>query len=348
MLEHGGRLAQVAAQSGIPVAQWLDLSTGINPHAYPVPVLSAEVWRRLPEEEDGLGQIAARYYGAAAATEVLPAVLPIAGTQAAIQALPRVLTTLSASATAPLRVAVAHLTYNEYAHAWQQAGHVVTPYPHGQLVNAAATADVVMLCQPNNPTGEHLALSAIARMAATLAGQGGWLVIDEAYVDATPALSALPHIAAADWPQVIVLRSLGKFFGLAGARAGFAISAPEVINALRDELGPWPVSGPARAVARQALGDLAWQNEARVLLSAMAAKLDQCLARNLNVEPTGAALFRWFEFARADALHAHLANAAILVRQFASPPGGKPSLRIGLPADDQQLARLDRALEQFQ
>ena len=126
MLEHGGRLAQIAARSGIPVSQWLDLSTGINPHAYPVPALSADVWRRLPEDEDGLAQIAARYYCAAPATEVLP----IAGTQAAIQALPRVLATLSAATTAPLQVAVAQLTYNEYAHAWQQAGHIVTPYPH--------------------------------------------------------------------------------------------------------------------------------------------------------------------------------------------------------------------------
>ena len=344
MLEHGGRLAQIATLSGIPVAQWLDLSTGINPRAYPVPMLNAEVWRRLPEEEDGLAQIAARNYGAAPATEVLP----IAGTQAAIQALPRVLVTLSAATTAPMRVAVAHLTYNEYAHAWQQTGHVVAPYPHAQLINAAATADVVMLCQPNNPTGEYLSLSDVSRMAASLAHRGGWLVIDEAYADATPALSALAHIAAADWPHVIVLRSLGKFFGLAGARAGFAISAPVVINALRDELGPWPVSGPARAVAAQALRDTVWQSDARAVLHAMAAKLDQCLAHRLNVKPAGAALFRWFEFQRADALHAHLANAAILVRKFAAPLGGKPSLRFGLPANDQQLARLDRALEQFQ
>lgn len=369
MLEHGGRLLEMAGRIGIPAAQWLDLSTGINPRGYPVPVLPAEAWHlawhRLPEEEDGLAQVAADYYRAPPAT----AVLPIAGTQAAIQALPRVLAGAGAGAGVAarrLRVAVASLTYNEYAHAWRKAGHAVTVQAYAQLPDAADDADVVIVCQPNNPTGELIEPQHVAQMAYTLARRNGWLVIDEAYADATPATSVLPHIAAADWRRVIVLRSLGKFFGLAGARAGFAISTPEVIAALRDELGPWPLSGPARVVAAQALGDSAWQHDARWFLHNMAQRLDGCLATRLGVAATGAALFRWCAFRQADALHEHLARAGILVRKFSAPwsatpgdarggpgsepdslPSGGPSLRFGLPANETQLARLDHALEKF-
>lgn len=361
MLEHGGRLLEMAGRIGIPAARWLDLSTGINPRGYPVPALPAEAWHlawhRLPEEEDGLAQVAADYYRAPPATTVLP----IAGTQAAIQALPRVLAGAGAgagvsaeAATKPLRVAVASLTYNEYAHAWRKAGHAVTVQPYAQLPNAATDADVVIVCQPNNPTGELIEPKQVAQMAYTLARRNGWLVIDEAYADAAPTTSVLPHIAATDWRRVIVLRSLGKFFGLAGARAGFAISTPEVIAALRDELGPWPLSGPARVVAAQALGDSAWQHDARLFLHNMAQRLDDCLTTRLGVAATGAALFRWCAFRQADALHEHLARAGILVRKFSAPssatPGDAhslPSLRFGLPANETQLARLDHALEKF-
>lgn len=353
MLEHGGRLLEFAARSGIPAEDWLDLSTGINPRGYPVPAIPAEAWRRLPEEEDGLARVAADYYRAPSAT----AALPIAGTQAAIQALPRVLAGTASSAQ-PLRVAVANLTYNEYAHAWRKAGHTVTAHAHRQLPVAADGADVVILCQPNNPTGESIEPTQVAKMAHTLARRNGWLLIDQAYADAAPESSVLPHIDAEDWPRVIVLRSLGKFFGLAGARAGFAISAPKVIAALRDELGPWPLSGPARMAALHTLGDSPWQSEARTFLHDMARRLDACFAARLGVSPSGTALFRWFALPEADALHQHLARSAILVRKFVAPApvqtsagqratGGLPSLRFGLPADGLQLARLDRALEQF-
>ena len=63
MLEHGGRLRVAARRFGIPLSDWVDLSTGINPQPYPVPPLAPEVWLRLPETDDGLEAAAARYYG---------------------------------------------------------------------------------------------------------------------------------------------------------------------------------------------------------------------------------------------------------------------------------------------
>ena len=310
MLEHGGRLFEAAQRHGIEPARWLDLSTGINPHAYPVGPINAEAWRRLPEAEDGLVDIARRYYG--------------------------------------IDQDIAALTYNEYAHAWRRSGHTVTTHAFSRLPEAAAQSDIVMLCQPNNPTGSHLSSESLHAMLASLRRCSGFMIVDEAYMDATPGDSLLRSVNVTDWEHLIMLRSVGKFFGLAGARAGFALGPPAIMQALNEELGPWALSGPTRAAVAQALNDTIWQNNTRASLQAMAAKLDAVLRRRVHVNPTGTTLFRWFEHPRSAALYAHLAGTAILVRQFAAPTtGGQPSLRFGLPANDQQLARLDAALESF-
>ena len=351
MLEHGGRLFEAAQRHGIEPARWLDLSTGINPHAYPVGPINAEAWRRLPEAEDGLVDIARRYYGIDQDMSGHVEIVPIAGTQAAIQALPRVLAGTPARKRAnsePLRVSIAALTYNEYAHAWRRSGHTVTTHAFSRLPEAAAQSDIVMLCQPNNPTGSHLSSESLHAMLASLRRCSGFMIVDEAYMDATPGDSLLRSVNVTDWEHLIMLRSVGKFFGLAGARAGFALGPPAIMQALNEELGPWALSGPTRAAVAQALNDTIWQNNTRASLQAMAAKLDAVLRRRVHVNPTGTTLFRWFEHPRSAALYAHLAGTAILVRQFAAPTtGGQPSLRFGLPANDQQLARLDAALESF-
>ena len=347
MLEHGGRLLEAARRHGIEPALWLDLSTGINPHAYPVGAINADAWRRLPEAEDGLVDIARRYYGVGDSLAEHMAIVPIAGTQAAIQALPRAVVRTRPTGQ-PLRVSVATLTYNEYAHAWTRAGHAVTAHDFSRLPEAAAHSDIVMLCQPNNPTGERLAQDALHTMLTALRSHQGLAVVDEAYMDATPEGSLLRSLRAADWEHMIVLRSVGKFFGLAGARAGFALGPPAIMQALNEELGPWALSGPTRAAVAQALNDAPWQHNTRASLQAMASKLDAILQHRLHVNPTGTTLFRWFEHPRSAALYANLASTAILVRQFAEPtPGEQPSLRFGIPANDQQLARLDAALETF-
>src|SRR5690606_22076033 len=84
MLEHGGRLRAAARRYGIPLSDWLDLSTGVNPEGWPVPAVPPEVWVRLPEEDDGLERAASAYYGC-------DSIFPVAGSQAAIQALPALL-----------------------------------------------------------------------------------------------------------------------------------------------------------------------------------------------------------------------------------------------------------------
>src|SRR5579863_933441 len=241
---HGGNLHEAARRSGIAYDTWLDCATGINPHGYPVPPVPADAWRRLPDEGDALAECAARYYGALVAG--LPAfknVLPVAGSQAAIRALPALLP--------HARVAVAPLTYGEYAPALERNGHRITPLDIGWRTLPADLAHVIV-ANPNNPTAERLSAAQLLDWHAQLAARGGTLIVDEAFADATPGDSLASH---AHRRGLVVLRSVGKFFGLAGVRAGFVLAEPAFLDRLRDMLGAWTVSGPARHAVMAAFAD---------------------------------------------------------------------------------------------
>lgn len=319
MLEHGGKLLAAAARYRIEAADWLDLSTGINPAGWPVPAVPPEVWQRLPEQEDGLVDAAAAYYGCTS-------VLPVAGSQAAIQALPRL--------RAACRVGVPHPAYAEHAHAWRAAGHAVAAWDAAMGVDAL---DVLVLVHPNNPGGQTYTRAALLDWHAELAARGGWLLVDEAFIDATPEASL-----SADCPRegLIVLRGLGKFFGLAGARVGFVLAQAALLAELNTLLGPWAVSAPSRWVARAALADTTWQHAARPALLAASARL-AALLRDHGLAPSGGtALFQWVRTPDAADWHERLARQGILTRLFADPP----SLRFGLPRHETDWARLADAL----
>lgn len=325
MLEHGGRLLQAARAYGIAPERWLDLSTGISPFAWPVPSVPPSAWQRLPEDDDGLMDAARDYYGASH-------LLPVAGSQAAIQALPTLRT--------PSRVGVIAPGYNEHAHAWQRAGHAVETLPASALLAEASRFDVIVLIHPNNPGGDRFDAAALRDCHATLAMRGGWLIVDEAFMDATPEAS----LCGEAWREgLIVLRSAGKFFGMAGARAGFVAAHPDLLEALRERLGPWTLSGPTRFVLKQALADRAWQVEARERLRRTGDALATMLARHGMTPTAGCAFFQWWRDARAETVHVALARQGILTRLFTAPA----SLRFGLPADDAAFQRLDEALSSF-
>lgn len=322
MLEHGGRLLRAAREYGIPAEDWLDLSTGISPFAWPVPPLPASAWHRLPEDDDGLAEAACAYYGARQ-------LLPVAGSQAAIQALPAL--------RAPSRVGVISPGYNEHAHAWRRAGHQVETLPASTLLAEASRFDVMVLIHPNNPGAERFERAMLLACHAALAARGGWLIIDEAFMDATPGDS----LCGEAWREgLIVLRSSGKFFGLAGARAGFVAAHAALLETLRDSLGPWTLSGPTRFVLKQALADHAWHAAAREWLHANSDRLASLLACHGMAPTAGCAFFQWWRDARAESVHAALARQGIFTRRFAEPA----SLRFGLPADDAGFTRLDDAL----
>lgn len=322
MLEHGGRLNAAVARYGLTPAQWLDLSTGINPNGWPVPALPARSWNRLPEPDDGLITAAQAYYNA-------PRVLPVAGSQAAIQAIPGL--------RAHSRVGILAPGYAEHAEAWRRAGHEVELLAHEDIAKSVAQLDVLVLANPNNPTGARFAAETLLRWHAQLAANGGWLVVDEAFMDATPAESIAAFSAR---PGLVVLRSLGKFFGLAGARVGFVLAEAELLQRLDEQLGPWTVCGPAREVARLALLDHVWQAQIRARLIHDAQRLHELLSA-CDLPPAGGTeLFQWVPTPQAATIHERLARHGILTRLFVEPP----SLRFGLPGSENDLARLATAL----
>ena len=322
MLEHGGKVRQAARRYGIAPAAWLDLSTGINPNGWPVPPLPARIWVRLPEEDDELGPTARAYYGTGH-------ILPAAGSQTAIQALPRL--------RAPCSVGVLAPGYAEHARAWQDAGHRVVPIAANAVEQGFSSLDVLIVINPNNPTGARFDPADLLRWHAQLAKRGGWLVVDEAFIDATPERSLARYCSR---PGLIVLRSLGKFFGLAGARVGFVLADTAVRRQLHVRLGPWTVASPSRWIAHRALTDTAWQSATRPALNRSSIRLANLLTQHGLAPAGGCALFQWVRTRAAAVIHDALARSGILVRSFRDPA----SVRFGLPANEPEWQRLAQAL----
>ena len=325
MLEHGGRLRRAAQQYGIPLADWIDLSTGINPQSYPVPQIDPACWNRLPEDDDGLEAAAAAYYGN-------DRLLVLPGSQAAIQALPALF--------APVVVACLSPLYEEHPQAWERCGHKLRRLPNLQRMLAAMTPNV-LLCNPNNPTAQSLPRQALLDAAQQLRKRGGWLIVDEAFGDAEPENCIASVAGSDDAPNLIVLRSLGKFFGLAGARVGFVFGAPDILDRLREVLGPWPVSHPSRFVAKRALEDFAWQTAARKQLADDSQRLAELLAPLGEVSRT--ALFCTVKTTQTDQLVEYFARRAILTRHY----DATDLLRFGLPANEAQWQGLKAALAEW-
>lgn len=323
MLEHGGNLRDAALHFNRD--DWLDLSTGINPHWYPAPAPHASAWHRLPEADPELARAAAACYGA-------PLMLPVAGTQAAIQALPRL--------RHPGRVTVSAPSYAEHAHHWGGHGHTLAQVAYADLDAAVEHSDVLVVCNPNNPTGASVPAAQLLQWADRLAPRGGWLVVDEAFGDTAPANSIAAH---SDRPGIIVLRSVGKFFGLAGIRLGFVAAHAPLLRALGDMLGPWTISGPAQQIALAALRDTAWQDDTRHQLHASGERLRRLLAA-AGIASSGTPLFQWWSEERPEDFWLHMAERGIWVRLFKHAGRG---IRLGLPPDEAGWQRLQTALDEW-
>lgn len=323
MLEHGGNLQDAVRLFGRPREDWLDLSTGINPRPYPAPALAAGIWHRLPEPDAELAVAAQQFYGA-------PLVLPVAGSQAAIQALPIL--------RPPSRIVVAGPAYAEHARHWSRHGHAMREVAYRDLHGAAAHCDVMVVCNPNNPTGERIPAATLLAWAAQLARRGGWLVVDEAFADIDGQSSVA---AQSQRPGLIVLRSIGKFFGLAGLRLGFVAAEAALLERLADALGPWTVSSAAQRIGRAALEDAAWQQAARQQLQREGQRLQAAL-RAAGIASGGTALYQWWPEARAELFWRTMAGHGIWVRLFNRGAGG---IRCGLPPDEAGWRRLETALQ---
>ncbi|MBI1867851.1 MAG: threonine-phosphate decarboxylase [Methylocystis sp.] len=323
---HGGRL-DLARRSFPDAPQpWIDLSTGVNPHPYPLPHIAPEAWTRLPDA-DALAElegVAACAYHAPSSAHVVAG----AGTQAFIQWLPRLIPAR--------RVAVLGLTYEEHALAWRLSGASVERVA---TVEELARADAAVVVNPNNPDGRLEQAERLAEVGRRMARNGRLLVVDEAFMDMLPPSSSLvPNLPNGG---VVVLRSFGKAYGLPGLRLGFAVCDAQLAARLRTAMGPWSVSGPALTIGTAALADASWLGARSAELEQAALRLDALLAAAGFAIIGGLQLFRLVSHQRAAFWFEHLASCGILTRAFAERPSW---LRFGVPGSPQAWERLEGAL----
>jgi cobalamin biosynthetic protein CobC len=325
-LSHGGDLA--AARLLFPGAPepFVDLSTGINPHSYPIPRFASDVFTRLPDPGamGRLEQIAAHTYGAPSGACIVAA----PGTQ--------ILLGQVAALVPPGRAMLLGPTYAEHARAAALAGHVVN---EARELDELADADLAIIVNPNNPDGRTVQRSHLVALAQARVGHRGLMVIDEAFMDVGPPNASL--CADVERGRIVVLRSFGKFFGLAGLRLGFAVAAPDLAARLRALLGPWAVSGPAIAIGEIALADTTWIAATRARVAAEATRLDQLLQGRGLALAGGTSLFRLARTPRAAAHYDQMGRGGVLVRHFEEHPHW---LRFGLPPDEPAWQRLREAL----
>lgn len=324
---HGGDLA--AARQRFPNAPqpWIDLSTGINPVAYPIDAIAGDVWARLPQksDEDLLLSAATSYFGARNPGQIVMA----PGTQALIQLLPMVLDDRKKS------IAIVAPTYAEHALSWRRAGHDVF---EARELKDCEDADVIVVVNPNNPTGQLYSTTELNACVRGLEARDGLLVVDEAFVDFLPDHCSIVPVLP---PSTIVLRSVGKAFGLAGLRLGFAIGEIRIVETLRHMLGPWAVSGPALTVGSRALADKEWKRETQRLLDHDSARLRSLLVDAGLTIVGGTPLFQLARHDNAQRICEALGHRGILVRDF---PYEKAWLRFGLPGNESAWTRLEVAL----
>lgn len=316
---HGGRID--AARAAYPCAPepWLDLSTGINPVAWDGEVGAVDL-RALPSPAAlaTLEAAGGEAFGARVAVAALP------GSEVGL----RLLRCLG------LPTPVRHVTPSYASHA--VVGSLAIDV--GDLEREAEAGGTILIANPNNPDGRVLAPERLVAVAATLRARGGWLVVDEAFADAVSGASVVPRLAEDD--AVLVFRSFGKFFGLAGVRLGFLVGPEAPVGAMRDLLGNWPVSGAAIAIGTAAYRDVEWIAGTRGALAERAAALDALLARHGLAARGDCPLFRLVE-GDAARLFVRLAEAGIWSRPFDYAPRW---LRLGVPGNAADLNRLDRAL----
>ena len=329
MIAHGGALDKAIAEFGGGRGDWIDLSTGINPIGYPLPNLPQHIWQRLPDRnvEQAALESARAYYGVPEKAGLVAA----PGTQALIQLYPHL--------APPGNAVVIGPTYEEHTQALGMAGRDV----RYERSFAAVDADdmIVVVVNPNNPDGRVMPVDALLFMADQLAERGGLLVVDEAFADTDPTISVARH-AEAD--GLLVLKSFGKFFGLAGVRLGFAAGPSPLTNVLSSMLGPWAVSGPALAIAAKAYADVHAIAGMRADLAnkrkTMAALLGECGLTVIG----GTDLFVLARHFQATHIQRSLCDQHILVRKFDYQADW---LRFGLPFDDAAFQRLRIVLSQI-
>jgi cobalamin biosynthesis protein CobC len=327
-LLHGGDLKVFGREHPGAPRPLIDLSTGINPHAYEVGI-DMDWMTRLPgqSDEEACRTAFATYAGV---DKGLVHVMP--GTQAIISGLPHLFH--------QKRVAILSPTYGEHEASWRKAGHSITTFPASEVLTA--DADIIVVTNPNNPDGYVFKAEALHACQARQRERGGWLIVDEAFVDCTPEFSVATEVQNGG---LLILRSFGKFFGLAGLRLGFLLAPENIAEPLMQRLGPWGVSTPALRIAAETYSDGTWIAESRKHLFGQMDRLRDRVIPLLGTEIGRTPLFMLLDCVDAGAAAAQLADHGIFVRTF---PNMRNYLRLGLPGEPWAWDRLETALTEWE
>lgn len=328
---HGGRLG--AARAAYPQAPqpWIDLSTGINPKSYPAPRARGVTLNRLPDsgELSQLESVAAAAFGVDDPQRVVAS----GGTEPALRLLPYVLRQKAAIVAGP--------TYASHADGWDKAGVPSRVVPDAELESSIADQTALIIVNPNNPDGRLVGLDRLRQLHDAVASRGGVLVVDEAFAEVTPQASVADIAGTSVAEHLVVLRSFGKFYGLAGLRLGFVVGSPVVAARVRGAIGDWPVSVDALAAGLAAYADRQWTERMRAQLAVAARRLDGLLNRYRFEVVGGTSLYRLVRAGDAPARFERLAAAGILTRPFQHDA---TLLRFGLPGTPEAWRRLEEAL----
>ena len=337
MLSHGGNLAEAAAEFGIPEDQWLDLSTGLNPEAWVLKeAIPSKYLTQLPYPDTKLLSAATDYYGTSQ-------LLPIPGSQAAIQLIPQITKTCTALMPVP--------GYEEHIYHWRKNGHAVTPYNPQQddllSIIQRDQPDVVLVINPNNPTGHVYSKNELLALLDVVERYAGLLIIDEAFIDTHPEHS----LSSVRSDSVIILRSLGKFFGLPGVRVGFVIANQTWRDSIESALGPWAVSGPSQWIASQCLKDVSWQHKAKKSLQTLSNQQCAFLSKvfgHLSIKTGSSDYFTTLHLLveTANAIQNHFAQNGILIRKI-DLTKGESLLRFGLCANEASLNHFQQVASRY-
>ncbi len=330
VLKHGGQLSAIARQFGLDEEGWLDLSTGVSPFSYPVPEIPDFIWQRLPVLTRSFNEAVKDYY----ATRDI---LATNGSQSVIKALPALWNYCKPEFA---QVFVPEIGYKEHEKAWMDKGFEVIRYKKLPDLQALSENMILIVINPNNPTTELISPSVLNALHERLCQLNGWLVVDEAFMDVYPPQQSMT--GKMDKTNLFVLRSIGKFFGLAGIRVGFVSSHPVMLAHLADFLGPWQVNGPALYIAEKALSDISWQQNARIKLADYAMRMVELLrgAMQNSAIISATPLFVTVRIQQAEALFMALCQHKVYVRLCDE----KDALRFGL-TDDESLKRLSKVLD---
>ncbi len=327
-LIHGGQLNQQVRHYNIPREHWLDLSTGISPFSYPSDQIPKDSWQRLPERSVEFDLAVTGYYQ----TQQFVA---CHGSQAAIQWIPTLWASLGNLGS---KIWLPKVGYKEHQNYWQQANFDYCLYSDLPSSQQLKQHSVVVVINPNNPSAKTFSQQRLLTLAKQLEQKCGLLVVDEAFIESSIEQSITPF--ACEFENLIVLRSIGKFFGLAGARVGFVFSSAKWLDLLESAMGQWPVSGPALWLIERALKDTLWQRQQFQTLTRQSQKLAGLLEQQFKSEARGTILFRVISSDKASLIFDALCRQGIYVRLLDDLSG----LRFGV-TDDAGLERLRLALE---